>query len=238
MLLAHRGMVHQVEPVGVRIEQQAVVLRRVLQYGGPELRRVQHRGQPRDGCGGHAAAVLDPRPPLSRFRGDQHHAVGGVRPVDRGGRGVLEHRDALDVPRIQEVEGVAAGREAPARAGAQRHAIQDVERLAARVHRRLTADADRETVPRTVVVHDLDARDLVLDQLLWAEDRAGVEVLGRDLRDGAGDVARALLTIADDHDLGQAHRLGPQGEIDDDRVAPHDGDRLRRRRVSDHSRAR
>ena len=45
-------------------------------------------------------------------------------------------------------------------------------------------------------------------------------------------------TVVVDLDLGQAHRLGPQGEIDDDRVAPHDGDRLRRRRVSDHSRAR
>ncbi len=236
MRLPHRRMVHEAEPVGVGVEQQGVVLRRVRQHGGPELRRVEHRGQLRDPCGGHTTIVLDSRSASPPFRGDQHHAVGRVCPVDRRGRGVLEHRDAPDVIGIQKVERVAASGEPAARAGAERHAVEDVQRLAAGVDRRLPADADREAAPGLVVVDDLHARDLVRDELLRAGDSAGIEIRRVDLRLGAGDVAGQLLPVAGDHDFRQADSLGGQSEIDDDRVIPRDRDGLRRRGVPDQPR--
>jgi hypothetical protein len=138
--------------------------------------------------GTRAAAVLDvrcARPPA--FGRDEHDAVRGVRPVDRGRGRVFQHRDAGDVVRVQEVQGIAAGGDPPALAAAQSaeagerraadqwHAVEDVERLARRIHRRRTANADREATSRLVIVHDLDASDFVLDELLGARDDAAVE---------------------------------------------------------------
>ncbi len=200
-------MVHQVEPVGVRRAQQWNKPRRVRLHGRPELRGIQHRGKPIEGRAGRATAVFDPRPPVPRFRRDQHHAVRSVGAVDRRGCGVFEHRDAFDVIRIQEVEGVArtAARahdgKASTRARAERYAVDHVERFDAGVNRRLTADVDREPASRFVVVDDLEPGDLVLDELLGADDGPGVEIGRVDLGRGAGNVTGALLPIPNNHDL-------------------------------------
>src|SRR5436309_14346223 len=196
----------------------------MLQYSCPELRRVEHRGKAGDRRSGRAAAVLDLRPAPPRLGRDQDDAVGGVRPIDRRSRRVFEDRDARDVRGVQEVESVAPGRgvecvtphgNAATGAGTYRHAVDDVERLAAGVDRCRAANPDRETATRLVVVHELDAGDLVLDELLRADDTAGIELLLRDLSHGAGDVAGPLLPVAGHHNFRQAYRLGGKADVED-----------------------
>ncbi len=246
MLLADPGAVHQIEPVGARVAELTDLRRiRVREHGCPELRGVQYRRQPGHGRGGHAPGILDLRLAPPRFRPDEDDAIGGVHAIDRGGRGVLEHGDALDIVRIQEVQGIAPGRwveavatdrYAPAGAGAERHAVNDVQRLAAGVDGGRAANPDRQVAARLVVVHELHAGNFVLDELLRTDEAAVVEFGSRHLLHGSRDVARPLLSVAGHDDFRQAHRLGGQGEVDDDRVAPHDRDGLLGRRVPDHSR--
>src|SRR5439155_27247216 len=126
------------------------------------------------------------------LRGNEHDAVRGVRPVDRGGGSVPQHRHALDVVWAEEIEGVATGGEPATLAGAEWHADDDVDGLAAGIHRGGAADPDRQAAARVIVVHDLHACHLALDEQLWADDAAGVELRVGHCRHGAGDIPNAL----------------------------------------------
>src|SRR5260370_41153649 len=66
--------------------------------------------------------------------------------------------------RVREVGRVAARGDTAAGAAAHRHAVDDVQGLAAGVDGGRTADADLEAAARLVVVHDLHASDLALDE--------------------------------------------------------------------------
>ena len=237
VLLAHPRLVHQPEPVGVGRAQLCQSRGVVLRHRRPKLRRVQHGREPGDRCGGERAAVLHPPPPLTRLRGDQHHAVRGVGAVDRRGGSVLEHGDAGDVVRVDEVQRIAARRESSPRAGAQRHTVHHVEGLAEGGHRRGTADADGEAAAGLVVVHHLHTWDLVFDQLLRARDGAGVEVLRAQLAGGGRYVAGPLGPIPDHHHRREVDGPRRHCEVHRDRIAARDRDRLRRRRVPDEPRA-
>ena len=177
MVLADSRAVNLGEPIRVGALQLSDVLRRVLLDGRRELRRVQHGGKPGHLRRRHAARVLDLRRPRpAGFRLDDHDAVGSVCPIDRRSLAAFEHRDALDVVRVQEVEGVApAGRE-PA-AGADRQAVDHIERIAARVDRGRAANPDGHAAARLVVVDHLHSGNLALDELLGADDAAGIELL-------------------------------------------------------------
>jgi len=125
---------------------------------------------------------------------------------------------------------------AAAGAGAERHPVDDVQRLAAGIHRRGTADPDRQTAAWVVVLHDLHAGHLALDEQLGAENPAGVELRVGHSCHGPGDVPGPLHAVACHHDFRQTHGLGRQGEIDHDGVACHDDDALPGRPVPEHPR--
>ncbi len=236
LLMPERGAIHLAEPIGVRVAELDDLRRiAVRQDGGAELRGVQHRRQPRDGRGRDAAGVLHFRPAAPCFRRDDHHAVGRVGAVNRGGRRVLQHGDALDVVGIQEVQGIAAGRNAAAGAGAHRHTVDYVERVARGIDRCVAADPDGEAAARLIVVDDLDARHLALDQILRRDDAAGIELRRADRGHGPGRVPGALFAVADHHELRQADGLAVHGEVDGHRVARRDRDGLYGRGVPDHA---
>ncbi len=246
VLMAEPRAVHDTEPVGARVRQLTEVGRRVLGHGRAELRRVQHLGKSGDRRGGHAGAVLDPRRSLlPGFCLDDHHTARGVHSVDRRRRSILEHRDALDVIGVQEVESIAPGGQTGAGVEhidrvrvrqSHRHAVDHVERIARGRDRIRTANPQRHAAARLVVVDQLHACDLALDELLRADDSARVELRRGHLGYGAGDIARPLRPIAGDHDFRQAHRLGGQGEIGDERLILRDRDRLGGTPVADQSR--
>ena len=111
--------------------------------------------------------------PLGR---DQHDAVGGVGAVDGRGAGVAQHGHAGDVVGVEEVERIAAGGDTAA-ARTQRLPVDDVERLVAGVGGGAPANPDGGPPAGLVVLHDLHARHLVLDQLGGGDDAALVELL-------------------------------------------------------------
>ena len=84
--------------------------------------------------------------------GDQDHAVGSLGTVQGGSGGAFEDRDAFDVIRVDVADAVAVvggrhtaravGVAAHVGAAAHGHAVDDVERLIAAVHRTETADGD------------------------------------------------------------------------------------------------
>ena len=235
VLLAEAAAIDEVEPVGIRVAQAGASRRRLRVHRRPELTRVEHAREPGDRRGRHARADLDLRSVLPGLLGGyEHDAVGGVRPVDRRGRGVLQHRDALDVVGIEEVQGVTAeGVPARRERAGDRHSIDHVQRVAARVDRGCAANPNPETTTGFVVVHDLHARHLALDERLRGDNATGMELRRRNLRDGAGDVPRALRSVTGDHDFRQADGLSVQRQVDDDRVAARDRDGLGRRGVAD-----
>src|SRR6185437_16859044 len=99
-------------------------------------------------------------------------------------RRILEDRDGLDVVRIDEGQRVGAAArtvadaDAAPGASANRNAVDDIERVGSGAEGGRAANADRETATGLVVVDDLDAGHLVLDECLRRDDVAGVEVSG------------------------------------------------------------
>src|SRR5204862_8126600 len=98
--------------------------------------------------GNRAGDVLDPgtrferHPALARLAapgGDEDDAIGAARAVDRARGRVLQHVDRLGLARIDGHEGIAL-RIGRVRALLRREAIHDIERLAVRVDRAVTAD--------------------------------------------------------------------------------------------------
>ena len=210
---------HIVEPVGSGGPQLIDVLRGILGDRTAELRRIQHRREPGHGRGGEGAAVFHLRSHTAtgrrrtRLGGDDHHAIGSVGPVNRRCRRVAQDGDVLDVIRVEEVQRVATGGESAPGAATNRHAVDDIERLAARIDRGRAADPDRLAAAGFVVVNDLDARGLARDEFHRRYDAAGVELLGGDRGDGAGDVAGPLLAVACHHQFGERDSLGGHGDI-------------------------
>ena len=176
---------------------------------------------------------------MAALRLNENDTVGRVRAVNRGRRRVAEYRYGLDVVRIDEVQRVATrGKSAsrPAR-DAQRHAVDHVERLAARIERSGSADADRHSPARLVVVHHLHTGDLALNELLRTDQATTVERRRIHLRDGSGDVAGSLLSVADHDDLGQANRLWCHRQIGVDCLSVSHGHIARGGSVPDNPRS-
>ena len=100
------------------------------------------------------AAVADPHLAfLGALRGHEDDAVGAARTVDRGGGGVLQHVDALDL----------VGRDVGQGA---RDAVDQDERVIALRDGAATAHADVHLRARTAVLRDdVHARELALDRL-------------------------------------------------------------------------
>ena len=119
----------------------------------------------------------------------EQHAVGGTRTVDGGRTGVLEHRDILDVRRIEFVERRVVGNQS----------VDDDQRLVV-VHRTDTADVDVELVVSRVVASLLDneAGRRTLQRLCEVGHRTLGNGLRLDLIDGAHRAAARRRTVTDD----------------------------------------
>src|SRR6266516_2827420 len=86
--------------------------------------------------------------------------------------------------------------------------------------------SERHATARLVVIHDLHSSDLALNQLLRADDAAGVELRVAHRRHGAGDIPGALHSVARDHDRRETNRRRIQREIYRNGVTGSDHDGL------------
>ena len=204
--------------------------------GVGKLRRVEHVRDFRYRRRGRIGVELEHRgrATLPGLRLDDHDAVRRIGAVNRGRGRVPENGDVLDVGRIEVIERIAAGRETATRSGAHGDAVDDVERLAARADRRGAADSDREAAAGIVVIDDLHAGHLVLDQHLRADDPARIKLRVGHGRDRAGDVPRALLAIAGHDHFGQCDRGGGECEVGHDFLSFSHGDVDRCLTIADH----
>ena len=83
---------------------------------------------------------------LALLGGDDYHAVGGTRTVDRGRCSILQHLHGLDVARVDAVDVVG------------RHTVDDVEGVVARVGRRHTPDTNRTGTAGSGIGHYVHTR--------------------------------------------------------------------------------
>ncbi len=215
---------------GARPARQGAELWRVLAERRLGLDRVLEHPRPERIADGEGPEPLGQREPrLARLAvpgGDDHHTVGGERPVDRRGGGALENRDVVDVGRVQVREAVhrvvlIAGVAARLRRRDRVHAVGDRvvahdqavhhdQRIDTGVDRRHAAQLDLAPAPRRARVQlDEGARHLALERALERGGRGPVQLFGADRRDGIGQVAllhrRGL--AGDDHGLEVKHVL-------------------------------
>ena len=82
---------------------------------------------------------------LAALGGDEHHAVGCARTVERCGGGILDDGDVFDVGAAEGRHDVEAGSRIDRvdRSGLHRHAVDYVKRSVARIERTHTADIQR-----------------------------------------------------------------------------------------------
>ncbi len=231
MFLPESVTLYGVEPVRVLVPELALEVRIILLNGVAELLGGQHVRLVGDVRSGHRPAVRQLRPHAARcgaptLRLDDHDAVGAPGAVNRRGRRVLQYGHRLDVIGVQERKRVTPGRD-PA-SDRQRHAVNNEQRLVARVHRRPTADPDRDPASglTAVPLGDLDPGHLRLDQLFGADDAAGVELLGRHGLHDAGQITHPPLAVADRHQLLECEGRRNQSDLDGGRLARDHGDRL------------
>src|SRR5204862_3372216 len=161
--------------------------------------------------------------PLCR---DHDHAVSAAAPVDCGSRGVLEDVDALDAVAVDvaEIDG-------------DWDSVKDVERRIRGRYRADAADADRICGARLEAARrDVNARDATLDGVEWIGGHYLVNVLGFERRNGASDLAAALLTVSDRDHASQLHGLGGEDKIERHTLSRRDSDGKRDWRVSDQAR--
>jgi hypothetical protein len=146
--------------------------------------------------------------------GDEHHAVGAARPVDRRGAGVLQDLDRLDVGGLQVVE--AAG---------HRDAVEHVERVVPGLERPGAADAHLGAVAGLVARGDhVHAGDAPLQRLGDVDLGRLGDLLGAHRGHRAGHVTLRLRAVADRDDLLEDDRLLHQPEVRGHRPPRRDHD--------------
>ena len=163
------------------------------------------------------------------LRRDDNHAVRGTRTVDGRCGGVFQHGNALDIcgiDRSHRVEpDVAAAVEIILDVGVDRHAVDHVKGLSARVERSASAHVNRPPDTRRTgrVVH-LETRHGAFERF----DEVGIGPLGEDVVAddgcGAGKRSLALHTVAGHHDIFDRVCVFNQGDVH--RRPARNGDRL------------
>ena len=184
-------------------EQVGAVAGLLVQLG--ELIGVEHVDRLRDVRDAELAVVAyDGAFSLTALGGDEDDAARAARTVDRRGRSVLEHFEALDVAAFEVREG----------AGVARDAVDDVERVVARGRRLDAADADRDVaVGLSAQLEDLHARHLGRHGVAEVGRRHAGEILGLDGRDGRRHVAFVLDAVTYDHHVVHGDRLAFQRDV-------------------------
>ncbi len=166
-------------------------------------------------------------PGTPALRGDHHDAVRAARAVDRGGGGILQDVDRLDLVGVDAGDGgdiLAAHAELRVVLLDDRDAVDDVERLVAGVDRRWAAHAHGDAVAGVAgVLHHLNARRLTLERSIDACRGSVRDLRCRDGRDRAADVLAARGAVADDDDLGQRASYGDEREVGRDGRTRADG---------------
>ena len=211
VVLEQGGIVeHLVEPVDVGLAQDVVV----FAVGEPDLLLVPdafvgvHQipvavGDLRE-TELHAVVDLRPLGHAPAFGRDDDHAVGRARTIYRGGGGVLEHRDALDVGRVDGVE-VGTGDGDP---------VEDVERRGTRVDRVHAPDHHRCRRARlTRIGKYRQAGNLSLDGLVERRRRGVLDLFGLDGRYRSGNGALLADTVSDDHHVVERLCLALEGDV-------------------------
>ena len=205
------------------------------------MRGIQHVRQTGHLRRRRAAVVFELRARTTALRLNQNDPVRRVRAIDRRRRRVAEHRDRLDIVRIDEVQRVAARGKSASRStrDSQRHAVNDVERLAARprptgVDGSGSANPYRHSSAGLVVVHHLHTGDLALNELLRTDEATAVELARIHLLYGSGDVAGILLSVADHDQCRKTDRLCGETEIDVCGCSVRHGDIVGYRGIADH----
>ena len=210
VLQQRRIVIYGIEPVHIRLAQQVVVLARgeaylllVLDTLGRvhqvpvvlrQLRESELHAVGDAGLRGHTSA-------LGR---DDDHAVRGAGAVDRCRRGVLEHRDRLD---IGGVDGVEVGTR-------DCGAVEDIEGSRSRVDRVCASDAERGRHTRfTRAGQYRQAGDLSLQRLIERRRGGVLDLLGLDRRDRSGNGALLAHAVGYDHDILKGFRFGLELDI-------------------------
>jgi hypothetical protein len=201
----------------MEIQVVAVVLRALVE-DLDVLFRVEHRNRFRRLLPAVVGAERDVRlAGAPAFRGDHHDAVRAARAVDRGGGGILQDVDRLDLVRVDAGDGgdiLAAHAELREVLLDDRNAVDDVERLVAGVDRRGSSHADGDAVAGVArVLHHLDARGLPLERGIDACHGSVRDVRCRNGRDRAADVLAARCAVADHDDLGECTRHRDEPEV-------------------------
>ena len=168
-----------------------------------------HIGRHRTAVDRHRTVVSDDgRSLLGAFGRNQYDAEGAAGAVDRRRRSILEHRDALDILRIDRID-------------AALDAVDQHERRTAGADRTRTADVDRSPARGLAVGEgDVQARQLALQRTGQRSGRTVLDDLLVDLIDRANQIAPLDRTISHDHHVVDRRRR--KGEPDVER-------RLRRR---------
>ena len=126
--------------------------------------------------------------------GDHDDTVRTSGSVDRCGRGVLQHRDALDVFRVDVIE---VGH-------CTCHSVHDDERLIRGCDGTGSADTDGSRCTRfTGCGHDIHSRDTSLEGLVYGQAWSLLHIRHLHTSDRAGEVRLLHLSITDHYNLVQ-----------------------------------
>jgi hypothetical protein len=239
------GAEHLVLPVGVGagggepvIGVVAVVgrgLAHVLEVLGPveQVDLLQHALAAVVAAEGDRAPAL-----LAALGGDEHHAVGAARAVDRGRGGVLEHVDGGDVLGAQAGDGpdaLAAHAELREVLGDDRHAVDHVERLVVGGDRGGAAHPHADRVARVAGVLDhLHARRPARERGIGAGVGLPVHLFRADRADRGAEVVTGHRAVADGDHLLELDGLEHQGKVHGGVIPRRQREAPRGRGVADH----
>ena len=189
-----RRVIDLVEPIHVDLRQQVIVLTR----GQADLLLVL------DSLGGvhqipiatrhlrdtQLSAELDRRAvvDLTALGGDHDHTICRTGAIDRGRRGVLQHRNRLNISRIDRIEIRRCNG----------HSIEDIERCRTRIDRVRTADGHHgRRAGLTRVRQHRQTRHLTLQRLVEGCRRGLFDLCGLDGRNRAGHSTLLSCTVGD-----------------------------------------
>ena len=134
------------------------------------------------------------------LRRDEYHAIAAVGTIDRGGGGILQHGDALDIVGVQKRQRtdrvVLSGHEVGRAASEHRHSVDHPQRFAAGRQRALAAHAHikarTRVVGRVAVDVDLHTRHQSVEHRVETPLRQVLELLRAHLIGRAHQVAALL----------------------------------------------
>ena len=142
---------------------------------------------------GHRACIVEAHlASLSLLGGDEHHTVGSTATIDGCGRCILQDVDALNVARVQGLNG---------RSRHQGHSVDHIEWRIGGTDGALTAYADAAQLAGTLVGGDVNTGGLALQCFEGVVHGAGVQLLLANVHHRACHVAALLRAIAHHHHL-------------------------------------